>query len=127
MKGQSGEERGDLEDLHEQGFRQNDNVGPFFTEGDMRDRPVPNIGMKIVRHGIQIIGIHEGRQETNKIHQDHLGPGVQDDSNKGRSVVLVGAGAKVEELTGESPFHLNKGYVAGQEDHGNKHDGLGAI
>lgn len=127
MKRQCGKETGDLKNLHEQGFRQNDNVGPLFTKGDIGDGPVPNIGMEIVRHGIQIIGVHEGRQETDEIHQNHLGPGVQNDSDEGGGVVRIRAGAKVEELAGEAPFHLNEGDVAGQEDGGNKHDGFGAV
>ena len=127
MKGERGKKRGDLENLHKQGLRQNHNIGPLFTKGDMGHRPVPDIGMKIVGHGIEIIGIHEGRQKTDEIHENDFGPGVQGDSNKGGGVVLVRAGAKVEELAGEAPFHLNEGHVAGQEDGGNKHDGFGAV
>jgi len=93
----------------------------------MGDRPVPNIGMKIIGHRIQIISIHKGRQETDKIHQNDFWPGVQNDSNKGRGVVLVGAGAKMEELTREPPFHLNKGHVARQEHRRDEDDGLGAV
>ena len=127
MKGERGKETGDLKNLHEQGFRQNDNVGPLFTKGDMGDRPVPNIGMEIVRHGIQIIGVHEGRQETDEIHQNRLGPGIQNDSDEGGGIVRIRAGAKVEELAGEAPFHLNEGHVARQEDRRDEDDGLGAV
>lgn len=110
------EELDDVENLVEERLKEDNNVRPCFTVGDRVDGLVPDVGVQIVTHHGLVVGREQRREEADGVEGADLCPAVEANTNEGRCIILVRAGAEMQKRLGKTALLCNEGDIADEEE-----------